>query len=88
VSDSEWTIEGEELTVSASETVTTGEYESASVSVEYEASITGPDFDNGVPRSLRDRVFRIQREAQVQVKEAAEMRQEEANREDTSEGDS
>lgn len=71
-------ITADSVTVMASEKVSTGDYETANVSVSIEASVEGVDMTGGIPSSLQERLYGIQRALQNSVKEAGATRRAES----------
>jgi len=61
----------EAFTIHASEKVSTGDYETGTVSMTIEGSIEGVDVDAELPDALRARLHTIQRQLQRDVEQAA-----------------
>lgn len=68
------TITAEGATIHASEKVSTGDYETATVSKTLDLNIEGVDLEDGVPVALRNRLLAIQRDLQRDVERAGENR--------------
>lgn len=64
--------------VMATETVSTGEYESAKVSATVEMDVEGVDLTEGLTDGLQKRLYALNRSLQEQVKAAGEQRREQA----------
>lgn len=67
-------ITADGLNISATETVSTGDYETARETVTLECSVSGVDVSDGMPESLRERIYALQLELQSQVRSAGEYR--------------
>jgi hypothetical protein len=69
--DEDIELTAEEFTIHASEKVSTGDYETASVSMTVEGSIEGVDVVAELSDDLRARLHAIQRQLQRDVEQAA-----------------
>lgn len=71
MSDDDITLTADSFTVHASEKVSTGDYENASMSMTIEGSIEGLEVEGDIPDRLRARLHAIQRDLQRDVEEAS-----------------
>lgn len=71
MAETEVSIDAEGLTIYASETVSTGDYENADVGATLEASVTGADLTDGMPEDVKQRAYALERTMQNVVKAAA-----------------
>lgn len=75
------TITADGVEVSASEKVSTGEYETGEVSAVLTSSVEGADLSDTIPDEVRDHLYAQMRQVQAVVKAAAEERRKEAEEE-------
>lgn len=72
--DVDFDLVAESFTIHASEKVSTGKYESATVSMSIEGSVEGVDITNGIDREVGSRLWKLQRHVQDHARGAAEER--------------
>lgn len=82
MTDDDITLTAEGAKIMASETVSTGDYETATVSTTLDISTEGADVSDGVPNDLRQQLYALKRQLQSQVQAAADERRKAAHHPD------
>lgn len=75
------TITSEGIEIQASETVSTGDYETADVGAVLEASAEGVDLSEGIPDEFRKSLYGLQRSLQGVARAAADERKQQSKEE-------